>query len=289
MPRLPQIRHQVMLATRHKIHGLHDGIHTSLNAGRSVDFHDIRSYIRGDDTADIDWNASARSGSLLVRRHVAQRRASVIVALPTGTQLQSHASVADTRSEICLDVAATFAAVALEGGDYTALLWWNHGAKIARPSTRAVLIEQMLTDAQAALSAGSSPGVGELAEAAARAARRPSVVVLVCGDEEIDHDLHARLRRLSYRHDVLLVVVPDLDPTSALDYPVVGLESGAPLSVELRSDPLLHDAVAKDRRQRANRREAALAGLGIGHTVVTQRTEVVARVLHLIRRMRHAR
>ena len=81
MALLTRYRNQVSLALRRPIVGLFDGVHQAVNAGRSLDFNDLREYVRGDDVADIDWKASARNGELLVKRHVAERRATLLLAV----------------------------------------------------------------------------------------------------------------------------------------------------------------------------------------------------------------
>ena len=36
--------------------------------GRSLDYDDLRDYVPGDEVRDIDWKATARHGSPLVKR-----------------------------------------------------------------------------------------------------------------------------------------------------------------------------------------------------------------------------
>lgn len=289
MPRLPRIRTQVALATRHKVHGWSDGAHPSVHAGRSLDFHDVRAYVRGDDVADVDWRASARAGSLLVRRHVAERRATLVVAMATGVEMTALASPTDPRAEVALDVAATLGALALQTGDYTGMLWWAGGPRSARPTTRAVQVEQMLSMVEQSMTGGgAAPGLSDLLDATAAAARRPGLVAVVCGDDPFDADVESRLRRLSARHEVLVVMVPDLDPTdpAVSSSEVVGLD-GRRLSRALRADPRLREEVAADRAQRRAQRAAVSSSLGIRLREVSRREDAVSAVLTMVGRSAH--
>ena len=149
MPRLTRVHTEVMLATRGKVSGWLDGAHQSVNAGRSLEFHDVREYVRGDDVSDIDWKASARGGQLLVQRHVAERRTTLLIALATGRSMAAMADPSTVKRDLMLDAAATLASLALASGDYVGMLHFGApGAVAARPSTRAVRVERMLTEAE---------------------------------------------------------------------------------------------------------------------------------------------
>ena len=58
-----------------------------IQVGRGIDFNDLREYVRGDDVKDIDWKASARTRMLLVRRYVAERKHTVVLAVSTGRSM----------------------------------------------------------------------------------------------------------------------------------------------------------------------------------------------------------
>lgn len=292
MARLPRIQAQVALATRHKASGWAEGVHASINAGRSLEFHDVREYVRGDDTSDIDWKASARRGSLLVKRHVAERRTTLLIAAATGASMAAMASPTLRKSDAQLDAAATLASLALTHGDHVGLLR-SDGALTSgvRPSGRAVRVEQMLSALEAANRLGAPEAdLSHLMEATATSMRRRGIVAVVCGDIEIDADLEARLRRLVTRHTVLLVAVPDLDPTDPqlAGRPLVGLDDRRRLPADLLRDPRLGEAWRADRNERAARRAATLARLAIPSLLLRADDPVVPQVLTLARRMRRA-
>ncbi|NLE97930.1 MAG: DUF58 domain-containing protein [Propionibacterium sp.] len=288
MARLTRIQTQVALATRHKVGGWAEGVHASVNAGRSLEFHDLREYARGDDVADIDWKASARRGSLLVKRHVAERRATLLLAAQTGRAMAAMASAGTVKRDLALDAAATFASLALAHGDYVGVIHRGGATVSARPTSRAVHVERMLT----ALERSSTPtspdaDLAGLLDTAATVTRRRGIVAIVCGDVEIDAHLEARLRRLVVQHEVLVVVVPDIDPTDpALEHPLFGVDNERPLP-RLR-DRTLRDEWLADVAARAARRSAALSRLSIRSTTLAPDEPVVPQVLSLVRSVRRA-
>jgi uncharacterized protein (DUF58 family) len=63
------------------------GERTAREAGRSVEFHDFRPYLPGDDLRAVDWRAYARSGRLLTRLYRAERSIDVHVLLDVSASM----------------------------------------------------------------------------------------------------------------------------------------------------------------------------------------------------------
>ena len=294
MARLTRVRRAVALATRKRVGGLYEGVHSSLHAGRSMEFNDLREYVRGDDVAEIDWKASARSGgSLLVKRHIAERRTTVMVAVATGRSLAGMANPTETKSDIAIQVAGAFGSIATQHGDYVGLMWCE-GAEVRadRPSTRDVELERMLGHIEEACGAERPEAdLGRLLEVTATTLRRRGIIVVLCDDVDIDAHLETRLRRLVVQHDVMVVTLADLDPTdpAIANSPVVGLDDHRELLRDLRRDKQLHEAIRADRADRAARRTAALSRLSISHLHLSGTDGLVPAILGLVRRHRHAR
>ncbi len=294
MARLTRVRRAVALATRHRVGGLYEGTHPSLHAGRSMEFNDLREYVRGDDVAEIDWKASARSGGpLLVKRHIAERRTTLMVAVTTGRDFAGMASPTEKKVDVAVQVAGVFGSIATQHGDYVGLLFCDgEDIRVDRPSTRDVELERMLSHIEDAVRPDSPPaGLGRLLEVTATTLRRSGIVVLVCDDVDINADTEARLRRLVVQHEVILITIADLDPTDSglANSAIVGLDDRRELSRELRADAQLREAVRADRDERAARRTAVLSRLAIPHLHVAGTEGLVPAVLTLVRSHRRAR
>lgn len=288
--RLGRIRTSVALTMRNRVPGLLDGGHRSLHTGRSLEFHDLRAYVRGDDVAMIDWKASARHGDLLVQRQVAERRTTLMLVVASGRSMGAMASADVTKADLVLDAAATLGVMATAHGDRVGLLHWSDGVRAHRPSVREVAVEQMLRGLEASCRPDAPEAdLAHLLGAASASMRGRGVVAVICSDIDIDADLGQRLRRLAARHDVLVISVGDLDPTdpALVDRRVVGLDDRRVLPLELRFDAELREQVHADRRARAGRRAAALAALSIRHCDLTAESAVVPTVIALAGRRAH--
>ena len=291
MPRLPRIRTELALATRGKVGGWLDGIHPSVHAGRSLEFHDVREYVRGDDPSDIDWKASARLGTLLVQRHVARRRTTVLLAVDSGRGMAALASPGLPKRALALDAAATLASLAFAGGDHVGILHAIGGSAVSnRPSARPVRVERMLRAVEDAITPDADDAdLPALLERTSKSWPGRGIVGLVLGDVEVDQHLEALLRRLSVQHAVLVVVVPDLDPTDpTLRRALVGVDDGRAIPAELVRDRELAAAWRHGVEDRARRRTTALAHLAIPSITLRAQTRVVPQMLSWLRSVRHA-
>jgi uncharacterized protein (DUF58 family) len=84
------------------------------------EFESLREYQRGDDVRLIEWKASARMGSLIVKRMQPETRQDVVVLLDTGRHLAGRHEESDggePRLDVALSAGLTLAAAALSRGD----------------------------------------------------------------------------------------------------------------------------------------------------------------------------
>lgn len=70
------------------------GPHRRRRAGQSLEFHEFRHYVLGDDVRDIDWRASARlprAGDFLVRSFAAEQQLRLILSIDTRDTMRQPA------------------------------------------------------------------------------------------------------------------------------------------------------------------------------------------------------
>ena len=70
--------------------GLLEGGRYALLHNRSLEFDDLRPYVRGDDVRDIDWKASARSGSVLIKRFVDEKHHKILLVADAGRNMTAR-------------------------------------------------------------------------------------------------------------------------------------------------------------------------------------------------------
>src|SRR6478735_5361178 len=99
---LTRVKSKMALFAHRKARGMLDGEYGSVFRGRSLDFDDLRAYVAGDDVRDIDWKASARHGSPLIKRYVAVRRQTVLLVTDTGRNMAADARDGEPKKDIAI-------------------------------------------------------------------------------------------------------------------------------------------------------------------------------------------
>ncbi|GAA4838581.1 DUF58 domain-containing protein [Actinomycetospora corticicola] len=177
--------------------------------GAGTEFDSLREYVRGDDVRSIDWRASARSTSTVVRTWRPERDRHVLVVLDTGRTSAGLVGEAP-RLDAALDAALLLAALAARGGDRVDLLAVDRAVRASVIGARDPL------PAMTTALSGVEPALVEtdmrlLAATVLTRASRRSLVVLFTGldDAAVAEGLEPVLGPLLHRHTLLVVGVAD--------------------------------------------------------------------------------
>jgi uncharacterized protein (DUF58 family) len=96
------------IRSRYLARSRYAGLYRGAFRGQGVEFAEVREYSEGDDVRLIDWNVSARSQSLYVKRMEEERERSVMLALDTSASLD-FGSGSRTKFNLLVEVAALLA------------------------------------------------------------------------------------------------------------------------------------------------------------------------------------
>jgi uncharacterized protein (DUF58 family) len=233
--------------------------------GQGTEFDSLREYVRGDDVRSIDWRATARAGTTMLRTWRPERDRHVVIVIDTGRT--AAARVGDgVRLDAAMETALLLAALATRAGDHTHLLMFDRvtRARVTRVDGPALL--PALVDAMAPVEPQLIDTDWDAAFAQVRAlTSRPSLVVLLTAQDapEAARGFLGSLPALARRAHVLVgtVTVPTHSP------PATGASRGA--SRRAGQDPLPddpRDAAAVYRAAAAERglRDAATVASAIG-------------------------
>ena len=133
MPSLvQQVKGRLSIHVRRRSLALLEGGYASIHKGRSMDFDDLREYAVGDDIRDIDWKASARHGSMLIKRYVAERHFSLIIVMPAGREMAATAAGGEPKRDIAVLAAGVLGWLAVRHGDdqWFDIVKWAHFAML---------------------------------------------------------------------------------------------------------------------------------------------------------------
>ena len=209
---------RIQLPVMRKLLSIMDGQHSALRQGRGWEFMDLAPYQPGDDVREIDWAATARAGSPIIKRHEATANLQVMLVVDTGREMGALAPSGETKEEVALTACEAIAWLSVARGDQIGLVagdaervrFMPARSGNAHAETIMRRIEEDIT-----LSSPHSD-VPKLLARARTVTRRRSLIVIITDATQpeptrLSDDL---IKSLSVRHQVLLVSVQDIDPTS---------------------------------------------------------------------------
>lgn len=152
--------------------------------GPGTEFDSLREYVRGDDVRSIDWRATARAGSTMLRVWRPERDRHVVIVIDTGRT--AAARVGDgVRLDAAMESALLLAALAARAGDHVHLLMFDRvvRARVTRVDGTSLL--PAMVDAMAPVEPQLIDTDWDAAFAQVRTLGiRPSLVVLLTAHDE---------------------------------------------------------------------------------------------------------
>jgi len=274
---------RIEIRTRRLASSALGGDYRSVFRGTGIEFSEAREYVPGDDVRFIDWNVTARMGTLWVKEFVEERELSIVCAVDvSASQLVAHRQ--DGRVGAAAELTALLGFAAVQHHDRAGLLTFGgaierfvppkHGANHALRLVRDVLHHP-----------DPAPGTDLMAAAEylARVLRRRSVVFLI--SDFFDDGYADALRALSRRHDVIALVL--VDPAD-LELPDLGIvrfapAEGAPPRLLDTGSAAVREQYAQAAQARVALRHRLLAAAGVDEVELRLDEDLVAPVARYFR------
>jgi uncharacterized protein (DUF58 family) len=117
---LQRIR-RIEIATKRAVQDRLQGSYHSVFKGRGMAFAEVRAYAPGDEVRSIDWNVTARTGHLHVKRFEEERELTVMVVCDLSGSTD-FGSGERTKAEVAAEIAALLAFSAVANGDRVGLV-----------------------------------------------------------------------------------------------------------------------------------------------------------------------
>ena len=124
---LQRVKSKLSIFAHRKARGMLEGEYGSVFKGRSLDFDDLRAYVPGDEVRDIDWKATARHGSPLVRRYLAVRRQTLLLVTDTGRNMAAESRDGEQKKDIAVLALGVVGYLAHRHGDDVGLVCGDSG------------------------------------------------------------------------------------------------------------------------------------------------------------------
>lgn len=287
---LVKVRTKMAIYAHEKVRGVLEGEYGSVFKGRSMDFDDLREYIPGDDVKDIDWKATARSGSTLIRRYIAVRKHNIMLVVDNGLNMTAVTADGTSKKDTAILLAGVIGSLALKHGDLVGMVSGNREKSNYFPlKTGGVHLEQLLQEINKSIQPDSpKSNIASQLEYVARNIRRKMIVIVISDEVNFDDSLRLVVRRLRAQHEILWLRIGDADLARRESFADVE-EVDEVLPAYLREDK---SVIAAFHAAEAESRQAfmsALNKLAIASEHVDSEQEAVTKVYRLLERHRSAR
>ncbi|MFB4349719.1 DUF58 domain-containing protein [Microbacterium sp. CR_7] len=294
MPSLiTQVKSKLFIhSSRKSLHAL-DGAYASLLHGRSLDFEDLRKYEYGDQVRDIDWRATARMGTPLVKRHRAQRMHTVMFVVDTGRSMGALARDERSKKELAILATGVLGVLALRhGDDFTVVYGDADGVRRRAPGRSEGALEHALRTIDRAIDDSTAPSDRDaLLSYVTRTISRRMIVVVITDEAPITPETERMLRRLRVQHDVLWLTLRDAEPV--LDHTTGTIRSDVDSMWEVpdfvQGDLDIVRELTAQTEADAVRLAEILTRMEISHGVLADQDDAVSQLLQLLNRRSHAR
>lgn len=192
--------------------GLLEGGRYALLHTRSVEFDDLRAYVPGDDVRDIDWKASARTGSVLIKRFVSEKHHKILLVADAGRNLSALAPSGECKRDVAAHIMGAVGLIGLRRSDQVGMVYGDRRGSVNVPQRRGEShIEGLLHRWYQHTMAG--PGASDVTtqlDYVATHYRHTMLIIVVSDEPDVSDRLSEVLARLRGRHDVMWVMVSDM-------------------------------------------------------------------------------
>lgn len=198
---------RIELVTRRLVNPQLSGAYHSVFKGRGMDFDEVAAYVPGDDVRFIDWNVSARSGALHVKRYVEERELTVQILVDSSSSMR-FGTTAESKRTLAAQLAAVFAVLATRNNDRIGLTIFDHETNLHIPPKKGRKhVMRLITEVLEHRPRQSTTDLSAAFRYMARVTSRKAIIFVV--SDFLSDGWEHECKLLARRHDVVPVVIED--------------------------------------------------------------------------------
>lgn len=293
---IARVKSRLFIHAHRSVIHLLEGEYAARVRGRSLDFDDLRAYAPGDEVKDIDWKATARHGTPLVKRYVALRRQNIVFVVDTGRNMAARATASDSKSDVAVMAIGALGYLALRHGDEVSLVSGDANRQTyLRPRSSEGFLERLLRRVAATQTLDAGPSsIGAVLSHLARAVRGRHIVVVVTDEVDIDEGLSGLIKRVNAQHEVIWITIGDADlsavnQTSSAKAPrYVDVADGWEIPTFVRGSAVLGAGLAREDAARRQCSADLFDRLGISAVRIDSEETVIPGIVRLLQTRAHA-
>lgn len=211
---------RIEIRTRRLVNSNFGGEYQAVFKGRGMEFDEVRPYRAGDEVRTIDWNVTARTGELFVKRYVEERELTVMLLVDASASGE-FGTINRFKREIAAELAAVLAFSAITNNDKVGLLIFTDQIELfitPRKGRRHVL--RLIRDLLAFEPAGRQTNLKLGLETINHMLKRRSIIFLLSDFLSPPESYRSIMQVSNRRHDIIAVTLSD---PREMKWPDVGL------------------------------------------------------------------
>ncbi len=204
-----QIKANISIYSNKKTTNILDGTYKSVYIGKSMNFENLREYVINDDVKDIDWKASSRSGTLLVKQFIADKKHNIMFIMDTGKKMSADTDLHESKKKVALFVAGTMGYLAIKNNDYVGMAFANpHKFEYKPFKYNLYNLEEYLCDYEKYADI-KDVDLNDLLEFVYKNIAKKMIIFIITDINGIDSLKTNLLKQVNQRHDLLVVNIND--------------------------------------------------------------------------------
>jgi uncharacterized protein (DUF58 family) len=206
---VPRIRKLEVYAKQSVLNELIEGNWTASFKGHGMEFSGYRAYTYNDDASIIDWKASLRSKSLLVKEYEVEKSVSIYFMLDVSNSML-FTSTKKLKAEYAAEVVSSLAFTMLRTGDAVGLSMFNDKLVTKLPLNLGRKMHHMMVkDLSNVDNYGGNFNFNNSMKLLFTAVKSKAVLVIVSDFIGLSDDWYKMLRLASQRYEVIGIMIRD--------------------------------------------------------------------------------
>ena len=208
-PELMSKIRRIEMFTRHLVNDTFAGEYHSMFKGRGMEFEEVRPYQPGDEIRTIDWNVTARTGELFVKRYVEERELTVLLAVDASGS-NEFGSVNRFKRELAAELAAVLSIAATNNNDKVGLIIFTDQIELLIPPRKGRKhVLRVIRELLAFEPSGKGTDIKMALDTVNRLLKRRGIVFLVSDFMMNPDSYKTALTIAAKRHDLIAIDLND--------------------------------------------------------------------------------
>ncbi len=206
-----RIRANISIYSNKRTSNILEGTYKSIYKGKSMNFENLREYVINDDVKDIDWKASSRSGSLLVKQYIAEKKHNIMIVMDTGLKMDGNINSLESKKEIATYSAGTVGYLAIKNGDYIGMLYNKNNSINYKPFKYDLYsLELYLNEYEKDANQENSNNLNDTLKFLYKNIKKKMIIFVITDLKGLDAIESKLLKELMAIHDVLFININDV-------------------------------------------------------------------------------